>query len=248
MTRPVTRTATRPPTRPEPLLSVRGAAFGYGGRAVVSGVELEVERGRFIGIVGPNGAGKTTLFRGLLGLAPLVAGSVERARGVVFGYVPQRETLDAAFPLGALEVVEMGAYRRLTALRRLRRGERAAAVALLDRVGLAAERRTPFAELSGGQRQRVLLARALLTRPDVLLLDEPTSGVDRGAEERMLALLRELVREGLAILLVSHQLALVRQSVGEVLLVADGRARLGAPAEVLAPERLDALFGAAGGG
>ncbi len=226
------------------LIRLRAAAFGYGGKAIVSGVDLEVGAGRFLGLVGPNGAGKTTLFRGILGLVPVLAGSCERASGVVFGYVPQRESLDAGYPLAALEVVEMGACRRLDALRRPARAERAAALDLLARVGLATEARTPFSELSGGQRQRVLIARALLTRPDVLLLDEPTSGVDRGAQERILELLRELHGEGLTILLVSHHLGLVRQAVGEVLVVAEGRVRCGDPRELLAPERLDALFGA----
>lgn len=226
------------------LIRLRAAAFGYSGKRIVSGVDLDIDAGRFLGIVGPNGAGKTTLFRGILGLLPVLAGSCERAPGLVSGYVPQRESLDAGYPLSALEVVEMGAYRRLNALRRLVRGEREAALGLLERMGLRAEQHTPFSALSGGQRQRVLLARALLTRPDVLLLDEPTSGVDRGAQEQILRLLRELHREGLAILLVSHQLSLVRESVGEVLVVANGRVQCGDPRELLAPERLDALFGA----
>ncbi|NOT30779.1 MAG: metal ABC transporter ATP-binding protein [Planctomycetes bacterium] len=231
-------------TRTTPLIRLRGAAFGYAGERIVSGVDLDVDAGRFFGIVGPNGAGKTTLFRGILGLLPVLAGSCARAPGLVCGYVPQRESLDAGYPLSALEVVEMGAYRRLNALRRLVRGEREAALGLLARMGLGAEQHTPFSALSGGQRQRVLLARALLTRPDVLLLDEPTSGVDRGAQEQILRLLRELHQEGLAILLVSHQLALVRESVGEVLVVTNGRVQCGDPRELLAPERLDALFGA----
>jgi manganese/iron transport system ATP-binding protein len=226
-----------------PLVRLQAAAFGYEGRPIVSGVDLEVDAGRFFGIIGPNGAGKTTLFRGILGLVPVLAGRCERAGGVVFGYVPQRESLDAGYPLSALEVVEMGCYRRLTGLRRVSRADRAAAAQSLGRVGLAGAERTPFSRLSGGQRQRVLLARALLTRPAVLLLDEPTSGVDRGAVEQILHLLRELNREGLAILLVSHQLALVRESVGEVLLVSEGRVQRGDPRELLAPERLDQVFG-----
>jgi manganese/iron transport system ATP-binding protein len=226
------------------LVQLRSAAFGYEGRAVVSGVDLEVDAGQFIGIVGPNGSGKTTLFRGILGLLPVLSGQRERASGVVFGYVPQRESLDPGFPLSVVEVVEMGAYRRLTALRRVTRADRAEAVRQLERVGLADLRFDPFSRLSGGQRQRVLVARALLIRPQVLLLDEPTSGVDRGAEEQILRLLRELRGEGLAILLVSHQLALVRESVGEVLLVADGRVRRGDPRQLLAAEHLDQLFGA----
>jgi ABC-type Mn2+/Zn2+ transport system ATPase subunit len=226
------------------LVTLRAAAFGYQAKPVVSGVDLAVDAGQFLGLVGPNGAGKSTLFRGILGLLPPMAGRCERAAGIVFGYVPQRESLDASYPLTALEVVEMGAYRRLGALRGLARADRHEAAALLARVGLAERGHEPFAQLSGGQRQRVLLARALLTRPQVLLLDEPTSGVDRGAQELILRLLSELHDEGLAILLVSHQLAMVREVVQQVLYVAEGRVERGDPNELLTPERLDQLFGA----
>jgi zinc/manganese transport system ATP-binding protein len=197
--------------------------------------------GRFLGIVGPNGAGKTTLFRGILGLIEPLGGTVER-EDVALGYVPQRETLDALYPLTAHEVVEMGAYRRLSKLRLVSRADREASSAMLARVGLAEKSATRFSSLSGGQRQRVLIARALMTRPNVLLLDEPTSGVDRGAQALILELLRELHRDGLSILLVSHQLALVRDAVDEVLWVAGGVVRRGPPTEMLSAEHLDELF------
>lgn len=228
-----------------PLLGLKGASFGYGRRVIVSGVDLEVGAGRFLGIVGPNGAGKTTLFRGLLGLIAPLAGERELAREAVFGYVPQRESLDSNYPLTAREVVEMGAYGRLGALARPSGDDRRAARALLARVGLEAQADHPFSELSGGQRQRVLLARALLVRPNVLLLDEPTSGVDRGAEERILALLAELHAEGLSILIVSHAIPVVRAAVQEVLVVDAGRVERGDPRELLSGARLERLFGSA---
>jgi ABC-type Mn2+/Zn2+ transport system ATPase subunit len=226
------------------LIRLRDAAFGYDGRAVVSGIDLALGAGRFLGHVGPNGSGKTTLFRGMLGLLRPLAGTCVRASGTVFGYVPQREALDANDPLSSREVVEMGAGARLTRRRGVARGDRTEAARLLGRVGLADESGTPFAALSGGQRQRVLLARALLARPHVLLLDEPTSGVDRGAEEHILELLAELHRDGLTILLVSHQIPLVRATVEEVLLVSNGRLERGSPRELLAPERVERVFGA----
>jgi ABC-type Mn2+/Zn2+ transport system ATPase subunit len=232
----------------EVLVRMRGVSLGYGTRPIVAGVDLEVGSGQFLGIVGPNGAGKTTLFRGLLGLIPPLAGSVERLTSAI-GYVPQRESLDPIFPLRVDEVVHMGAYGRLAGLRTLRLAERELARRSLARVGLLDESKAPFATLSGGQRQRVLIARALMARPELLLLDEPTSGVDRAAQTVILDLLRDLhLREGLAILLVSHQVHLLRDAVSEVLWVAKGRVERGSARELLRPERLDQLFAADGEG
>jgi ABC-type Mn2+/Zn2+ transport system ATPase subunit len=229
------------------LLRAEGAAFGYQGRAVVSGVDLEVRAGELLGIVGPNGSGKTTLFRGLLGLLPPLAGRVVRGE-VVIGYVPQREELDEVYPLSVQELVLMGSYGRVEGLRRWwrspSRADRALAEECLERVGLADHARRPFASLSGGQRQRVLLARALMSRPDLLMLDEPTAGVDRAASREILGRIAELRRdEGLAVLLVAHQLDQVRELADEVLLVRGGRVRRGAAAELLAPDSLEQLFG-----
>lgn len=230
------------------LLRLEQASFGYEGRPILTGVDLTVGPGEFLGIVGPNGAGKTTLFRGLLGLLRPLSGRVQRAPASV-GYVPQREGLDALFPLRVDEVVCMGAGGRRAGLRGLPAVERALAHECLTRVGLADRARTPFSALSGGQRQRVLIARALMARPRLLLLDEPTSGVDRAARGVILELLRTLhTQGGLAILLVSHELALLRETVQEVLWVADGRVERRAARDLLRPETLDALFGALGVG
>ncbi|HVS19426.1 MAG TPA: metal ABC transporter ATP-binding protein [Planctomycetota bacterium] len=228
------------------LLATARAAFGYHRRAVVSGVDLTVERGDFLGIVGPNGAGKTTLFRGLLGLIPPLAGTVTRTTRAI-GYVPQRETLDAIYPVTVEEVVRMGAFGALRGWRGLSREARERARACLERVGLYERRAQAFSSLSGGQRQRALIGRALMVEPELLLLDEPTSGVDRGAQARILELLIGLNRSrGMAVLLVSHQLAMVRETVQRVAWVADGGVRVGSAAELLAPEHLDRLYGGSG--
>jgi ABC-type Mn2+/Zn2+ transport system ATPase subunit len=224
------------------LLRLQQASFGYGPIAVVSDIDLTVDAGDFLGIVGPNGAGKTTLFRGLLGLLPPLSGRVERAGGAI-GYVPQRESLDPIFPVSVADVVHMGAYGRLRGLRLLPGADRRRAQALLERVGLAQKAHAPFSSLSGGQRQRVLIARALMNSPRLLLLDEPTSGVDRGAEQRILELLGDLCRtERIAVLLVSHQVAMLRSAVREVLLVSGGHILRGAAAELLAPQNLDRIY------
>jgi ABC-type Mn2+/Zn2+ transport system ATPase subunit len=219
-----------------------GAAFGYGGREVVRGVDLEVSEGAFLGIVGPNGAGKTTLFRGILGLIEPMEGRVDRLERSI-GYVPQRETLDPIFPLRVDEVVFMGGYGRLSGWRGFSRADRELARACLERVAMEDHARASFASLSGGQRQRVLIARALMVRPKLLLLDEPTSGVDRAAEARILEVLEDLNRrDGISVLLVSHQLALVRKAVQEILWVAGRRVVRGSAAEMLRPENLDSLY------
>ncbi len=224
------------------LLRLEQASFGYGSKTVVSGVDLTVDAGDFLGIVGPNGAGKTTLFRGLLGLLPALSGRVERASGAI-GYVPQRENLDPIYPVSVSEVVHMGAYGRLRGLRGLPQVDRERAGSLLARVGLGGKASAAFASLSGGQRQRVLIARALMKDPKLLLLDEPTSGVDRGAQQKILALLRDLnLREHIAVLLVSHQVSMLRSAVEEVLWVSDGSVRRGPTHEILAPENLDRVY------
>lgn len=230
-----------------PLLSLHDASFGYGGRAVISGVDLAIETGSFLGIVGPNGAGKTTLMRGMLGLLEPLAGRVVRETDAL-GYVPQRETLDPVYPLSVREVVEMGAYGRLRGLRRLKGEDRELVAKSLARVGLVERARARFSKLSGGQRQRALIARALVMRPRILLLDEPTSGVDLGSQARIVELLRELNRdEGLAILLVSHQLEVTRSSVREVVWVADGRVQSGEIDRILRPEQFGASPATTGG-
>jgi len=232
-----------------PLVSVQDASLGYGRRPVLTGVSFVVERGEFVALLGPNGAGKTTLFRGILGLIPPHAGRIEygfNRRETPPGYVPQKESLDPIFPLTAYEVVLMGAAARVPPLWPIGRERRRLAAECLARVGLSDAAEEPFWTLSGGQKQRVLIARALAVEPQLLLLDEPTAGVDPGAEAAIVDVITRLNRErGLTVLIVSHHLRLVREVVGSVIWVEDGSATKGTTAEMLSTERLADVFGAA---
>ena len=222
------------------LLTLDDVSIGYDGRPVLAHVSLEVARGEFVALLGPNGAGKTTLFRGVLGLIPLLGGRVtwgfDRAARPP-GYVPQRETLDPIFPLTTFEVVLMGTYARVPPLRPVGRDARRRAAERLEDVGLAGHAGRPFWSLSGGQKQRALIARALAAEPEVLLLDEPTAGVDPEAERAIMDLIARLNAErGLTVVLVSHHLRMVRGLAHAVVWVEDGRVRKGRAEEILAEQ------------
>jgi ABC-type Mn2+/Zn2+ transport system ATPase subunit len=209
-----------------PLISVERADLGYPGRAVVRAVSLAIAPGEFVAVLGANGSGKTTLLRSLLGFLEPLAGRIERAPGLRVGYVPQRETLDELYPLDAEQVALMGTHGDVPFWRRLgaREHSRArAALAACDATGFA---RTRYAQLSGGQRQRVLIARALATEPQLLVLDEPTAGIDEATEKSILASLSALRRErNLAIWMVTHHAVAVRGSVDRVIEVGEGAVR-----------------------
>jgi ABC-type Mn2+/Zn2+ transport system ATPase subunit len=229
------------------LLRLRDVSLGYGGRPILEHIELELGRGEFVALLGPNGAGKTTLLRGIVGLLPVLAGSVDygfdRAANPL-GYVPQRETLDPTFPLTVLEVVLMGTSARLAALRWPGRVERRRAMESLDLVGLAALAEARFASLSGGQTQRALIARALAVQPGLLVLDEPTAGVDTEATTTIMKVLTRLNRDqGLTVLLVTHHVRVLRGIASAVVWVQNGRATRRPLGDVLNPSGLDVVPG-----
>ncbi len=228
-----------------PLVEFRGVRLGYGRRTVLQGLDFRLQEGDYLGLVGPNGAGKTTLLRALLGNLPpregeiLYRGGRERPR---FGYVPQREGVDEIFPLSVEDVVLMGRYPRLGLGRRPARSDREFAVHCLERVGMADLRYRPLSDLSGGQKQRVLMARALAGEPEVLLLDEPTTGMDLASEEDTLRLVDDLHRQGMTVVMVTHRLYLVANHARTVGILHQGLT-VGPVAEVLDDRRLSALYG-----
>ena len=229
------------------LIQIQNAQLGYSRRDVVlRDVNFEITSGEFLGIVGPNGSGKTTLIRTILGLLKPVSGTVRSGTGVPlrFGYVPQRETVDALFPIPVGEIVLMGRYGRTGAVRRPGRQDREIAMRCMEHVGIAELARRNYPELSGGQRQRVLIARALATEPDLLVMDEPTHGMDLPSETGLLELVRMLhTQDRLAVVLVSHLLGSVADLAQRIAIIAGGRLEEGPRAEMLSAERLSRLYG-----
>lgn len=232
------------PAMATPLIEVVGASAGYGGVAVLRDVTLTIAPDECLAVVGANGAGKTTLLRLVAGVLRPLAGRVVREASLRVGYVPQERTLDAIFPLTARDVVEQG---RLTGLHRRERatGDHAAIDTALERAGVGALARQPFGALSGGQKQRVLVARALASEPSLVVLDEPTHGMDPPAERNLMDLLRRLHDdERLAVVFATHDLALAANYAARLALI-DGTRDLftvGHATEMLTDERLSSLY------
>lgn len=209
-------------------ITLEGAAFGYGGVTRVEDLTLEVPVGAAVALIGPNGSGKSTLLRGLLGLADRTAGSVrvlgeapERARSRV-GTLPQADTRDTTLPISLRQAVTMGLYRSRGPISPIGREGRQAVSHALERVGLAKFASRRFGELSGGQQQRGILARALVSNPQLLLLDEPFNGLDRENRDTLLELVRELTAEGRTVVVSTHDLEIAQQACTHALLLASG--------------------------
>lgn len=200
--------------RPSPVVTFRGADLGYEGRVVVPGLDLEITAGEVVGLLGPNGSGKSTIVRGLLGLAPVLHGTVElfgvdRHRFREWrrvGYVPQRQTVVGGIPSTVREVVASGLLTTVRPFRRLGAEGRAAVAEAIGAVGLDDQASATMANLSGGQQRRVLIARALASAPDLLVLDEPTAGVDSANQVALAQSLSVLAARGTTILLITHEL------------------------------------------
>lgn len=191
----------------QPLIELTGVNFGYGAFNVLDDIDLHLHPGQFVGLVGPSGAGKTSLLKLVLALLTPREGRIERVRpDLRVTYVPQIETVDWSFPVTAEEVVLMGLDHRQNIWPWPRRSDCERAHAILDQleIGHLAERH--IRDLSGGQQQRVFLARALVAEPEILVLDEPTTGVDVRSAENIFHWLTLLNKEGMTILLTTHDL------------------------------------------
>jgi zinc transport system ATP-binding protein len=202
-----------------PLVDIAGVDFGYGGQPVLAGINLRVDPGTTLGLIGPNGGGKTTLMRLLLGLLEPTAGTIRIAglpptkaiaRGDLIGYLPQNPPQSSRLPLSVRQVVRLGLAGKTGVLRGYARDDLAFVDSLLEKVDLADKAERPVGALSGGELQRVYIARALAPRPRLLLLDEPTTGIDRGGQHRFIDFIQSLKTTlGLTMVFVSHDLRAV---------------------------------------
>jgi ABC-type Mn2+/Zn2+ transport system ATPase subunit len=229
------------------LLSLEGVSVGYGRQVILENLNLSLARGSFTGLLGANGSGKSTILKTILGIIPPLAGRLTfhptNGRPPVLGYTPQRESLDPVFLLTSLDVVLMAACGRVSPGRPINHAERDWARECLRQSGAAALAGRLFSELSGGQKQRVLVARALATRPDFMLLDEPIAGIDVAATFAIMDLLKRIhLEQKLTILLVSHDLTTVRQYAEQAVWLHEGRILQGSAHELLSREKIEEVL------
>ncbi len=234
----------------EPLVELRGVTCGYDGRVALADATMSVMPGDFIGLLGPSGSGKTTLLRSILGVVKmyggqvLVEGASTRRKRPRAGYVPQLETIDWSFPVTVQEAVMMGRTMDNPLLPWRRRGDVAAAGEIMERLGIAQVAKRHISELSGGQQQRVFLARALVSSPRLLLLDEPTAGVDIKTRDDVMHLLHELNHQGVTIVMTTHEINAVAAHLPWVVCLNTRVVAEGPPAEVFTTEILRLTYGA----
>ena len=216
------------------LLCAEGLQARLGGRAVLRGLDAAIGAGEIVTVIGPNGSGKSTLLRALIGVVQPSGGVVRRKPGLVIGYVPQRLALDPTMPMTVGRFLDLPT-----------RTDRARRAAALARVGAEGLESRPMADLSGGQFQRAMLARALIPRPDLLMLDEPTQSLDQSGAAAFYRLIDSLRKEtGCGVLMISHDIHVVMASSDRVICLREGRIGCqGAPAQVASAPQYRALFG-----
>jgi ABC-type Mn2+/Zn2+ transport system ATPase subunit len=226
-----------------PLIRLDKVTCRYGKEPVLINVDLEVSAGDFVGVVGPSGSGKSTLLKTIAGSIAPIAGRIHREKGTAIGYVPQVETVNWFFPTTVREAVLMA---RLggRVVPWASKADVAEAEGVLERLGLGGLGGRHIRELSGGQQQRVFVARAMLRRPKLLLLDEPTSGVDVRTRHDVMHLIHELHHEGLAIVLTTHDLNGIAAHLPQIVCLNREVIATGIPRDVIRSDVLERTYGA----
>jgi ABC-type Mn2+/Zn2+ transport system ATPase subunit len=218
-------------------------ACAYDSSLVLQDVDFSIGEGEFVGIVGPSGSGKTTLLRAILGTIRPVHGTITHRHGLRFAYVPQVETVDWNFPVTVAEVITMTRSKGKW-WPRTSKDEKQAAEHVLEQLGLGGLGARHIRELSGGQQQRVFIARALFHQPELLVLDEPTSGVDVGTRHEVLHLLSDLHASGVSIVLTTHDLNGLAAHLPRIVCLNKTVIADGAPSQIITPSVLEKTYGA----
>ncbi len=238
----------------KPIVRFSHATFAYSNRIALEDITLDLMEGEFVGIIGPNASGKTTFLKGILGLLFPIQGTLQifdcacealrchhRAR---IGYLPQKEMIDPHYPITVWEVAMMGRYGAIGLFRRPDKADREIVLESLQAVGMDTLKDSSFGNLSGGQQQRVLIARALAQRPEILLLDEPTTGIDATTQHHLIELVQRLHRDyHLTILFVTHDINIISPFVDSLLLLKTKLYGKGPPHEILTQETLSHVYG-----
>ena len=237
-----------------PIISFQNATLLFHNRVALEDITLDIQEGELIGVIGPNGSGKTTLLRAILGLMLPQRGTIrifdcrcDELRchhRVKIGYLPQKELVDPDFPISVFEAVLMGRYSAIGLFRSPSSGDRRIAEHALEEVGISELAERPLGQLSGGQQQRVYIARALAQQPRVLLLDEPTTGLDVATQRTIIDLVKRLRDTlGLTIVLVTHDINMVSPISDRLLLLKTRLLAAGPPKSVLNQETLIQMYG-----
>jgi ABC-type Mn2+/Zn2+ transport system ATPase subunit len=228
------------------MITLHNLGFSYGDQKVLYDITTQFFPGEIVGIIGPSGAGKTTLLRILLGELQPTRGVITTSNGtnLSVGYVPQLDSGERTFPLTVEEMVLLGAASFSRKVPWFSRSEKREVAAILERLGVLQLKDNRLSELSGGQFQRALIARALMARPSLLLLDEPTSGIDLHTRQQVLELVHELQSDGFTIILTTHDLNWVAAQLPRILCLNGTITGDGPPAEVLTPTVVHQTYGA----
>jgi manganese/zinc/iron transport system ATP- binding protein len=240
---------TPPPVDHEDCLVIRDLTVAYGRKVVLNGVQADIRRGQVVGVVGPNGGGKSTLLKAILGIAPVVSGTVQ-----LFGqpaskmksriaYVPQREEVEWDFPVTVMDVALMGRYPRTSWFRRPGAHDREVVREMLGKVDMLDYADTQIGQLSGGQQQRVFIARALAQQADVILLDEPMNGIDASTQEIIMAVIEEQRAAGKIVLMATHDLFSASCACDCLCCVNERMVSYGPLAETYTPDNLAETYG-----
>lgn len=227
------------------MIEFQDVAIGYSDPPLLKNLNFSIAKGDLLGLFGPNGSGKSTLIRSILGTVPILNGNIQLLPALRFGYVPQQGTANLLFPLSVEEVVTMGLYGSRRPFLKVRKKEKEQVKQVLDEVGFSAKANESFRLLSGGEKQKTMIARALVAHPDVIVLDEPTNGLDLVSQKKLLSMVHSICQEKkITLILVSHQINETLPFVQRIGLIAQQQMVLGDVADVLTSQKVKNLLGA----